>query len=67
MAKIENSMILLATLEHSNKEDKALHQNSHENGAWSTATIETPENVIGEDNLIMSKATYDALYAAAVG
>ena len=32
MAKIENSMLLLATLEHSNKEDKVLHQNSHENG-----------------------------------
>ena len=45
----------------------AFDQNSHENGAWSTVTIETPENVIGEDNLIMSKATYDALYAAAVG
>lgn len=43
----------------------AFDQNSHENGAWSTATIGTPENVIGEDNLIMSKATYDALYAAA--
>lgn len=45
----------------------AFDQNSHENGAWSTATIETPESVIGEDNLIMSKATYDALYTAAVG
>ena len=32
MAKIENSMLLLATLEHSNKEDKVLHQNQHENG-----------------------------------
>lgn len=45
----------------------AFDRNSHENGAWSTATIETPENVIGEDNLIMSKATYGALYEAAVG
>lgn len=45
----------------------AFDQSSHENGAWSTMTIETPENVIGEDNLIMSKATYAALYAAAVG
>lgn len=44
----------------------AFDQNSHENGAWSTTTIETPENVIGEDNLIMSKATYDTLYKAAV-
>lgn len=45
----------------------AFDQNSHENGAWSTMTIETPENVVGEDNLIMSNASYDALYAAAVG
>lgn len=45
----------------------AFDQNSHENGAWSTMTIATPENVIGEDNLIMSKTTYDALYNAAVG
>lgn len=45
----------------------AFDQNSHENGAWSTVTIETPETVIGEDNLIMSKATYNAMYTAAVG
>ena len=32
MAKIENSMLLLATLEHSNREDKVLHKNKHENG-----------------------------------
>ena len=45
----------------------AFDQNRHENGSWTTATIETPENVIGEDNLIMSNGTYNALYAAAVG
>ena len=45
----------------------AFDQNSHENGSWTTATIETPENVIGEDNLIMHGSVYDALYAAAVG
>lgn len=45
----------------------AFDQSSHENGSWSTATIETPENVIGEDNLIMPQSVYDALYAAAVG
>lgn len=42
-------------------------RNSHDNGAWSTITLETPENVIGEDNLSMSTSTYEALYAAAVG
>ena len=45
----------------------AFDQSSHENGSWSTATIETPENVIGEDNLIMPQSVYDALYTAAVG
>ena len=45
----------------------AFDQNSHENGAWSTITLETPESVIGEDNLSMSSADYSALYEAAVG
>ena len=45
----------------------AFDQNSHENGSWATITLETPENVIGEDNLSMASAIYDALYAAAVG
>ena len=45
----------------------AFDQNSHENGAWSTITLETPGNVIGEDNLSLSSADYSALYAAAVG
>ena len=45
----------------------AFDRSSHDNGSWSTVTLETPENVIGEDNLIMAAATYNALYAAAVG
>ena len=45
----------------------AFDQNSHENGSWATITLGTPENVIGEDNLSMASADYDALYAAAVG
>lgn len=32
MANIETSMKLLADLEHSNREDKVLHKNKHENG-----------------------------------
>lgn len=44
----------------------AFDQSSHENGSWATATIETPENVIGEDNLIMPQSVYDALYVTAV-
>ena len=45
----------------------AFDRNSHDNGAWSTITLETPENVIGEDNLSMATSVYEALYAAAVG
>lgn len=45
----------------------AIDNNSHENGNWTTITLETPENVIGEDSAAMTAADYDALYAAAVG
>ena len=40
---------------------------SHDNGGWVTVTLETPENVIGEDTLMVEGDVYTALYAAAVG
>lgn len=40
---------------------------SHDNGGWTTIVASTPENVIGEDALFMSRSAYDILYAAAVG
>lgn len=45
----------------------AYERSTHDNGGWATVTLETPENVIGEDNLYTAESTYDALYAAAVG
>lgn len=39
---------------------------THDNGGWSTLTLETPENVIGEDTLSVGTTLYDALYKAAV-
>lgn len=45
----------------------AVDNNSHENGNWITITLETPENVIGEDVLAISDADYAAMYATAVG
>lgn len=45
----------------------AFDQSSHDNGAWTTVTLGTPENVIGEDNLSMAEDTYNAMYTAAVG
>lgn len=45
----------------------AAEQSSHDNGAWVTYTLETPENVIGEDSLAIAADEYSTLYEAAVG
>ena len=45
----------------------AADNSSHENGSWTTVTLETPENVIGEDILDMPSSVYAALFDAAVG
>ena len=39
---------------------------TQDNGGWTTLTLETPENVIGEDTLSVDATLYDALYTAAV-
>lgn len=44
----------------------AAEQSSHDNGAWITYTLETPENVIGEDALVLTPEGYNTLYTAAV-
>ena len=44
----------------------ATDYSSHDNGGWTTVTLETPENVIGEDNLWATKNLYGSLYGAAV-
>lgn len=45
----------------------AYDRSTHDNGGWATITLETPENVIGEDNLLVGSVYYDTLYATAVG
>lgn len=45
----------------------AADSSSHDNGGWTTLTLETPENVIGEDTLSVGSTLYNTLYAAAVG
>lgn len=40
---------------------------SHDNGGWVTVTLETPENAIGEDIIMVEGDVYGALYEAAVG
>lgn len=44
----------------------AADSSTHDNGGWTTLTLETPENVIGEDTLSVGATLYDALYADAV-
>lgn len=39
---------------------------THDNGGWSTIVLSTPENVIGEDSLVILGTDYDALYAKAL-
>lgn len=45
----------------------AVDRSSHDNGAWYTITMATPDRVIGEDALGLLRASYDALYTGAVG
>lgn len=45
----------------------AVDRSSHDNGAWYTITMATPERVIGEDALVVKDSSYGAMYAAAVG
>ena len=45
----------------------AYERSTHDNGGWATITLETPENVIGEDNLLVGSVYYDTLYGTAVG
>lgn len=45
----------------------AVDRSSHDNGAWYTITMATPERVIGEDALSLEVPAYEALYATAVG
>lgn len=43
-----------------------IESNSHDNGGWTTITLETPENVIGEDTIRSGDTVYTDLLAAAV-
>lgn len=45
----------------------SVDSSSHDNGGWTSVTLSTPENAVGEDSLMVSASVYDSLYAAAVG
>ena len=44
----------------------AIDASTHDNGSWTTITLSTPENVIGEDALVPTDAIYDDLMRTAV-
>lgn len=44
----------------------AVDRSSHDNGAWFTITMATPERVIGEDALSLVLSNYENLYSTAV-
>ena len=44
----------------------ASDMSTHENGGWTTTTLATPENVIGEDTLTLAKAVWDSLFSGAI-
>lgn len=45
----------------------SFERSTHDNGGWASVTLETPETVIGEDNLYVAGDVYNTLYDAAVG
>lgn len=47
-------------------ESSAVSEDANANGGYTTITIATPENVLGEMRLTLTKAHYDSIRAAAV-
>ena len=41
-------------------------RSTHDNGNWTTVTLATPEQFIGEDSLQLASSVYTSLYGAAV-
>ena len=44
----------------------AIDASTHDNGSWTTITLSTPENVIGEDTLVPIDAIYTDLMSTAI-
>lgn len=66
LAKVMGSNIIYAYGMYYGLSATAFERSTHDNGGWASVTLETPENVIGEDNLTLPDSVYDPLYAAAV-
>ncbi len=67
LAKVSGSNAINAYGMYYGLSATAFERSTHDNGGWASVTLETPENVIGEDNLFVAGDVYSTLYAAAVG
>lgn len=67
LAKISGSNAINAYGMYYGLSATAFERSTHDNGGWASVTLETPENVIGEDNLYVAGDVYNTLYAGAVG
>ena len=67
LAKVSGSNVINAYGMYYGLSATAFERSTHDNGGWASVTLETPENVIGEDNLFVAGDVYNALYGAAVG
>lgn len=67
LAKVSGSNTVNAYGMYYGLSAKAFERSTHDNGGWASVTLETPENVIGEDNLFVAGDVYDTLYTAAEG
>lgn len=67
LAKVSGSNAINAYGMYYGLSATAFERSTHANGGWASVTLETPENVIGEDNLFVAGDVYNTLYTAAEG
>ena len=67
LAKVSGSSAINAYGMYYGLSATAFERSTHDNGGWASITLETPENVIGEDNLYVAGNVYSNLYEAAAG
>lgn len=66
LAQVSGSKVINAYGMYYGLSATAFERSTHDNGGWASVTLETPESVIGEDNLFVSGDVYADLLAAAV-
>lgn len=67
LAKVSGSNAINAYGMYYGLSATAFERSTHDNGGWASVTLETPGNVIGEDNLFVAGNVYDTLYTEAEG